>query len=80
MNNTTGIRKLTLLIFEVTQKIQESFPELYLLLSETPLFSSEVRTPINISDLGKYLNTLKKQLRIFEKRRRVIDSNSKLKV
>jgi len=58
MNNTTGIRKLTLLIFEVTQKIQEKFPELYLLLSETPLFSSGGRTPINSSDLGKYLNTL----------------------
>lgn len=69
MNNTTNIRKLTILIFEVTQKIHEKFPELYQLLSETPLFSSEGRTTINISDLGKYLNTLKKQLRIFEKER-----------
>ncbi len=70
MNNTNTIRKLTILIFEVTQKIQEKFPELYLLLSETPLFSTVGRTSISIADLGKYLNTLKKQLKMFEKERR----------
>jgi hypothetical protein len=70
MNNTNTIRKLTICIFEVTQKIQEKFPELYLLLSETPLFSSESKKPINVSDLGKYLNTLKKQLQMFEKERK----------
>jgi hypothetical protein len=70
MNNTNTIRKLTIRIFEVTQKIQEKFPELYLLLSETPLFSSEGKKPISVSDLGKYLNTLKKQLWMFEKKRK----------
>jgi len=70
MNNTNTIRKLTIRIFEVTQKIQEKFPELHLLLSETPLFSSEGNKTINVSDLGKYLNTLKKQLRMFEKERK----------
>lgn len=70
MNKMNTIRKLTILIFEVTQKIQEKFPGLYLLLNETPLFSSEERKPINVSDLGKYLNMLKKQLRMFERERK----------
>jgi hypothetical protein len=70
MNNAVDVRKITILIFEVTQKIQEKFPELYLLLSETPLFFSEDRKSIHVADLRKYLATLKKQLWIFERERK----------
>jgi hypothetical protein len=53
-------------IFAVTYQIQIKFPELYRVLSETPLFTAESKLNITNEDLEKYLESLKHQMSSFE--------------
>jgi septation ring formation regulator EzrA len=55
-------------IFVMTAIIQKKFPELYENLRETPLFLSEKRKDIGTVDFEHYLDSLKTQLKTFEKR------------
>ncbi len=52
-------------IVQVTQSIHETHPELYLLLTETPLFLSLHKTGNSESAFQEYLESLKLQLRTF---------------
>lgn len=52
-------------ILIVTMMIQTSFPELYKLLSETPLFMSHIKKDIGVTDFEQYLESLKMQLSTF---------------
>jgi Ni,Fe-hydrogenase III large subunit len=54
-------------IFVTTTKIQKKFPELYENLWETPLFLSRKRG-LGTVDFEQYLESLKTQLKTFEKR------------
>jgi hypothetical protein len=53
-------------IFLITYQIQVKFPELYRLLSETPLYLVESERFITNSDFEKYLETIKNQLAVSE--------------
>jgi hypothetical protein len=53
-------------IFVMTAKIQNKFPELYENLRETPLFLSHKRG-LDPVDFEHYLESLKSQLKTFEK-------------
>jgi len=59
--------KLTKEILLVTMMIQKSYPELYNLLSETPLFISSAKKEIKVVDFEQYLESLKMQLNTFSK-------------
>ena len=61
-------KKLMNEIFAVTTMIQKEFPELYLHLSETPLFLSDNEKGISTVDFEQYLESLKMQLKAFKKR------------
>lgn len=65
MNNNDNIQNLTNNILDVTQKIQERFPALYVLLSETPLFLSSDTVEVSKLDLNQYLTALKMQFSTF---------------
>lgn len=65
MSNNDNIQNLTKAILNVTLEIQERFPELYVLLSETPLFLSYGTRGITKPDLKQYLTSLKMQLSTF---------------
>ncbi|MFZ1703030.1 MAG: hypothetical protein WAT79_01720 [Saprospiraceae bacterium] len=67
MNKNKDINDLTIEILEVTSKIQEKFPELYVLLSETPLFHDFTNKSMVLKDFEQYLTSLKMQLETFEK-------------
>ena len=53
-------------IFLVTTVIQKEHPELYVHLSETPLFLSYSEKQINTVDFEQYLESLQMQLTAFE--------------
>lgn len=59
---------LTNEIFIVTAIIQKKYPEIYLLLSETPLFLSCKKNKVCICDLEQYLESIKMQLKIFDEK------------
>ena len=65
MSNNDNIQNLTNNILDVTLEIQERFPELYMLLSETPLFLSYDTLGISKLDLNQYLTSLKMQFSTF---------------
>ncbi len=67
MAKINDIKNLTRDILKVTSKIQEKFPELYVLLGETPLFLNRSKRTIETSDFEQYLTSLKMQLKTFEK-------------
>ncbi|WBV60117.1 hypothetical protein PFY12_13875 [Chryseobacterium camelliae] len=67
MRSTDNLQALTREIFKVTTKIQSSYPELYFLLNETPLFMSPNEKSITLKDLKQYLATIRMQLITFEK-------------
>jgi hypothetical protein len=67
MNNSNDISELMKDIFQVASNIQVNYPELYLLLDETPLFLSNNNTTISSIDLKQYLRSLKMQLKTFKK-------------
>ncbi|ASW75802.1 hypothetical protein IQ37_01930 [Chryseobacterium piperi] len=58
---------LTKEILRITLEIQTQFPELYVLLSETPLIPSKHQEEINLNDLRQYLFSIIKQKKDFEK-------------
>ncbi|HLP95087.1 MAG TPA: hypothetical protein VK168_13680 [Saprospiraceae bacterium] len=53
-------------IFTITLKIQVKFPELYQVLSETPLFQTEAESNMLDADFEHYLESLKYQMKDFE--------------
>lgn len=55
-------KKILRKILSITLEIKSHFPELYLVLDETPLIMSLGHKGINISDLEEYQNTLQVQL------------------
>jgi hypothetical protein len=57
--------KLTAEIMAVTAKIQTEFPEVYKLMSETPLFLSYADADITTAELKEYLSEIQKQLTTF---------------
>lgn len=65
MSNNDNIQSLTNNILDVTLEIQERFPELYMLLSETPLFLSCDTAGISKLDLNQYLVSLTMQFSTF---------------
>jgi len=65
MKNPSQQKLETEIIF-VTTKIQNEFPELYKLLSETPLFLSYNNGEITAGELEEYLASIKAQLYTFE--------------
>ncbi|RNA62971.1 hypothetical protein D1631_14035 [Chryseobacterium nematophagum] len=67
MRSAETFQNLTRKIFKVTTKIQSSYPELYFLLNETPLFMSSNEANITVQDLKQYLTTIRMQLITFEK-------------
>ena len=58
-------QKLTADIMAVTARIQVEFPELYKLMSETPLFLSYNKVEITAAELEEYLSEIQKQLTTF---------------
>ncbi|MGX9985052.1 hypothetical protein [Soonwooa purpurea] len=67
MKPPDNLQNLTKKIFKVTDKIQYSYPELYLLLNETPLFLSRREKGITVQDLKQYLASIRMQLITFMK-------------
>ena len=68
MNDTDMVlKKLMTKIFSTTAIIQKEFPELYIYLSETPLFLSYDEKDIEMIDFEQYLESLTMQLSVFEK-------------
>jgi len=58
-------QKLTAEIMAVTAKIQTEFPEVYKVMSETPLFLSYNEAEITTAELEEYLSEIQKQLSTF---------------
>lgn len=71
MKSPDTFQNLTRKIFKVTTTIQSSYPELYFLLNETPLFMSSNEKNITLKDLKQYLTTIRMQLITFEKDKKV---------
>lgn len=68
MNDTDMVlKKLMNKIFATTAIIQKKFPELYIHLSETPLFLFYNDKDIGIINFEQYLESLTIQLSVFEK-------------
>lgn len=63
MNKHEAEKKITRDILAVTARIQTEYPELYLLLTETPLFL--VNGKIRLTDYEQYLESLAMQFRVF---------------
>lgn len=61
--------QLTIDIFSVTTSIQIEFPELYLYLTETPLFLSYEKNDIQLCDYEGYLESLQAQLSMKSERK-----------
>ena len=59
------LKKITLEIFEITNIIQDKFPELYKYLNETPLFLSDKIADNELADYQGYLESLQMQLETF---------------
>lgn len=53
-------------IYQVTQTIQEKYPQLYQTLNETPIRLDYTRMAIRVEDYRKYLRFLKEQIRVLE--------------
>ena len=64
MNQKTEITKLVNEILIVTMEMKDNYPEVYINLSETPLFDIESQKKLNPNDFKKYLNTIQSQLKI----------------
>lgn len=60
-------QKLTSEIFVLTALIQQEHPELYLLLSETPMFLSYKEQEVMVIDLERYCESLSRQFAVFQK-------------
>ena len=58
-------QKLTAEIMAVTAKIQTEFPEVYKVMSETPLFLSYNEAEITTAELEEYLSEIQKHLSTF---------------
>lgn len=69
------LQDLTKKIFEVTVKIQTSYPELYFLLNETPLFMTQNEKYITTKDLKQYLSSIRIQLITFQKELKKNENN-----
>lgn len=74
-NYTTN--KIISKIFAVTEKIQNECPELYALLSETPLFLTLSDTEINEKDFVRYLESIEIQWATFSKMNTTSSDNPK---
>lgn len=66
MSTVVAQHQLLSEIFSTTEKIRKKFPELYLLLSETPLFLNSKNRDLHLDDFEQYLESLKMQLYEFE--------------
>lgn len=53
-------------ITNITVLIRQKHPQLYILLSETPLFLNENKINPSVYDFSKYLETLENQLKTFD--------------
>lgn len=71
MRPPDNLQNLTRKIFKVTSKIQSSYPELYFLLNETPLFMSINEKDITVQDLKQYLASIRMQLITFKKDKKI---------
>lgn len=72
----TTVSILLLEILNITTKIQVRFPELYLLLEETPLFLDYQNAEIEIFNYQEYVESLKLQLQEFQKTKfNILDTN-----
>lgn len=67
MNKAAKSQSLMREIVKVTSQIQVQFPELYLLLNETPQLYSKSRKCPFVDDLEFYLNSITLQLNGFKK-------------
>jgi len=67
MNKKQNLNDLTNEIIDVTSKIKEHFPELYILLIETPLFHYHNNNSMKRIDSQQYLSALKTELIDFER-------------
>jgi len=67
MNNSSEKNRLMTEIQKVTSEIREKFPELYVHLSETPLFIDLKEHKLELQDFQQYLVSIKMQLETFEK-------------
>ncbi|MCC6462897.1 MAG: hypothetical protein IT260_20685 [Saprospiraceae bacterium] len=68
MKHMTGKRNSRVLmdhIFQVTSAIQQEYPALYNLLSETPLSFSYAGKDISTASFEQYLESLRRQLAAF---------------
>lgn len=53
-------------ILSVTEQIRRQYPELYKVLTETPLFLPSNEQEISVADFRRYLESLTAQLKTFE--------------
>lgn len=67
MSNCTKTKFLMEEILYITSKIRIQFPELYVLLNETPQLYSAPQNCLFVQDLEYYLNSITKQLKSFQK-------------
>ncbi len=65
MDKNEKIHRLTNEILLTTMRIRKKFPELYILLLETPIIFSQ-SNHITAVELKQYLSAIKMQLKIFE--------------
>lgn len=66
MNKNDKIQDLMNDILITTMRIQKKCPELYILLTETPLVFTYSNSRITAYELKQYLSSLKMQLKTFE--------------
>ena len=66
MNKNDKIQDLMNDILITTMRIQKKCPELYILLTETPLVFTYSNSRITAHELKQYLSSLKMQLKTFE--------------
>lgn len=62
-----NVTKINFAIVNVTNKIEEEFPEYYQNLLETPLFLSNEKVDNTKKDFIEYLESISLQLLLFEK-------------
>ncbi len=73
MENTE--KKISDQIFDITNKIQKEFPELYKILMETPLASSYKQENVSNDSLKEYLESIKIQLAQFQELKTIQKDN-----
>lgn len=63
MTQKAEIAQLTNKILTVTMEIKDHYPEVYLLLNESPILFPSDNKELNSNDFKEYLNTIESQLK-----------------